>query len=107
MFNKSFSCKVMTDAEGRFSASTPVEGSSMFPVHVNIHATLEWPADTKLTGTFAIAPAAARQFSGSTNQSVDLGKWQVARGLNTAVATGATEPARANTELTVQFSAKL
>jgi hypothetical protein len=107
MFNKSFSCTVTTDANGQFQSSTPVEGPHMFTVHVNVHAKLLAPADTTVSGTFTIAPAAARQFNGSTNESVDLGKWQINKGTSTAVAAGSTNPARPNTQLTVQFDASL
>ena len=107
MFNKSFTCSVTTDANGHFQASTPVEASHMFSFHVDVQATLLQPADTAVSGTFAISPAAACQFHGSTNQIVDLGKWQVAKGPNTAVSAGSTNPVRPNTELTVRFDAKL
>jgi hypothetical protein len=107
MFNKSFSCTVMTDASGCFQASTPVQASKLFSVHVNVQATLLSPADTAVSGTFAIAPAAACTFHGSTNEKVDLGKWKVASGDNTAIASGSTNPARPNTQLTVKFDAEL
>jgi hypothetical protein len=107
MFDKSFTCSVTTDANGHFQASTPVEASHMFTFRVDIKATLLSPADTAVSGTFAIAPAAACNFHGSTNESVDLGKWQVPKGTNTAVATGSTNPVRPNTELTVRFDAQL
>ncbi len=79
----------------------------MFSVHVNVQATLLSPPDTAVSGTFAIAPAAAAQFQGSTNEKVMLGKWKVASGGNTAIATGSTNPPRANTALTVRFDAEL
>ena len=107
MFNRSYTCSVTTDANGHFQAFTPVEASRMFSFHVDVRATLLQPAETAVSGTFAISPAAAVQFHGSTNQAVDLGKWQVAKGPNTAVSTGSTNPARPNTELTVRFDAKL
>jgi hypothetical protein len=107
MFNQSFTCTVTTDANGHFQSSTAVQGSHMFAVHVDVQAKLISPADTAVTGTFAIAPAAAREFHGATNESVDLGKWQVAKGTNTAIASGSTNPPRPNAELTVQFDAKL
>jgi hypothetical protein len=107
MFNKSFTCSVTTDANGHFQASTPVEASKIFSIHANVQATLLAPADTTVSGTFAIAPAAAAEFHGSTNQKIDLGKWKVASGANTAVATGSTNPVRPNTALTVKFDAEL
>jgi hypothetical protein len=107
MFNKSFTCSVTTDANGHFRASTPVEASRMLSVHVNVRATLLSPADTAVSGTFSIVPAAVREFHGSTNDTVELGKWKVAAGINTAVAAGSTTPARQNTELTVRFDASL
>ncbi len=79
----------------------------MFSVHADIQATLLSPADTNLTGTFAIGPAAARSFSGVTNGSVHLGKWQIAKGSNMAIAAGKTNPARPHTEIVVQFDASL
>lgn len=107
MFNKSFTCSVTTDEIGRFQASAPVEASKMFSVHVNVQATILSPADTAITGTFAIAPAAASEFHGSTNEKVVLGKWKVAAGSNMAIASGSTNPVRANTALTVRFDAEL
>jgi hypothetical protein len=107
MFSKSFTCSVVTDANGRFQASAPVEASHMLSVHVDIQATLLSPADTAVSGTFAIAPAAACEFHGSTAQSVELGKWKVPAGTNTAIAQGSTNPVRANTELAVRFDARL
>ena len=107
MFNKSFTCSVTTDAKGNFQASTPVQASKMFSVHVNVQATLISPADTAVSGTFAIAPAAACKFQGSTNDKVELGKWKVAAGDNTAIATGSTSPVRPNAALTVRFDAEL
>jgi|SRR5277367_3388254 len=107
MFNKSFTCSVTTDASGNFQASTPVQASKMLSVHVNVQATLISPVDTAVSGTFAIAPAAACNFHGSTNEKVELGKWKVEAGNNTAIATGSTNPARANTALTVRFDAEL
>jgi hypothetical protein len=107
MFNKSFTCSVTTDQKGNFQASTPVQASKMFSVHVDVQATLISPADTAVTGTFAIAPAAACAFHGSTNDTVELGKWKVAAGDNVAIATGSTNPVRPNAALTVRFDAKL
>jgi hypothetical protein len=77
MFNKTFNCAVMTDANGRFQASTPVMASKILSVHVNVQAVLLSPADTTVSGTFTIAPAAAFEFQGSTNEKVELGKWKV------------------------------
>jgi hypothetical protein len=79
----------------------------MFSVHVNVRATLLSPMDTTVSGTFTVAPAAASEFHGSTNQEVDLGKWKVAAGSNTAIATGWTNPVRAITALSVRFDAEL
>jgi hypothetical protein len=107
MFNKSFTCSVTTDANGQFQASTPVEASKMLTVHVDVRATLLSPADTAVSGTFTISPAAACEFHGSTNESVDLGTWKITAGTNTAVASGITVPAKPNTELTVRFDASL
>jgi hypothetical protein len=107
MFNRSFTCSVTTDAKGSFQASTPVQASKMFSVHVDVQATLLSPADTAVSGTFAISPAAACEFHGSTNERVELGKWKVAAGNNAAIATGSTNPVRANTALTVMFDAEL
>ena len=107
LFNKSFTCSVTTDANGSFQVSTPVVASKLFAVHMAVQATLLSPADTAVSGTFAIAPVAACQFHGSTNEKVELGKWKVAAGNNTAIATGSTNPVRANTALTVQFDAEL
>ena len=107
MFNKTFSCTVMTDAKGRFHASTPVMASKILTVHVDVQATLISPANTTVNGTFAIAPGVALEFQGSTNERVALGKWKVFSGNNTAVAAGTTNPVRANTALSVQFDAEL
>ena len=107
MFNKSFTCSVTTDAHGNFEASTPVEASKLFSIHANVQATLLAPADTVVSGTFAIVPAPATEFHGSTNQKIELGKWKVAAGDNKAITTGSTNPARANTVLTVRFDAEL
>jgi hypothetical protein len=107
MFNKSFTCSVTTDANGQFQASTPVEASKMLTVHVDVRATLLSPADTAVSGTFAISPAASCEFHGSTNESVDLGTWRIKAGTNTAVASGVTLPVKPNTELTVRFDASL
>ncbi len=107
MFNKSITCSVTTDANGTFQVSAPVEASKIFSVHVDIQATLISPADTAVSGTFAIAPAAATQFKGSTNEKVGLGRWKLAAGGNIAVSAGSTNPVRANTALTVKFDAEL
>jgi hypothetical protein len=105
MFNKSFTCTVSTDEKGHFQSSTPVEGTHMFAIHAGIRATLISPADTAVSGTFAIAPAEPREFSGQTSDTIDLGKWQIAKGTNTATASGFTTPARVNTQLVVRFDA--
>lgn len=105
MFNKSFTCNVSTDENGHFQSSTPVEGTHMFAIHAGIRATLLSPAETVVSGTFAIAPAEPREFSGRTSDTIDLGKWQVAKGTNTAVAAGTTTPPRINTQLVVRFDA--
>jgi hypothetical protein len=105
MFNKTFTCNITTDENGAFQSSTPVEGTHMFAIHADIRARLISPPDTTVSGTFAIAPAAAREFSGKTSETIDLGKWQVAKGTNTATASGVTTPARAHAQLVVQFDA--
>jgi len=107
MFSKSFTCSVTTDANGHFQASTPVEASSMISVHVDVHATLLSPAATSVNGTFSIAPGLAFPFHGSTNQTVDMGRWKVPAGTGTAIATGTTNPVRPNTALSVRFDANL
>jgi hypothetical protein len=107
MFSKSFTCNVTTDAKGHFEASTPVEASNLLAVHVDIQATLLSPAETAVNGTFSIAPGLAFPFHGSTNQTVDLGRWKVPAGNATATASGATNPVRPNTALTVRFDAHL
>jgi hypothetical protein len=107
MFNKSITCTVDTDAAGQFQVSTSVQASRMFAVHVDVQAMLVSPSDTALSGTFAIAPAAAFQFTGSTNEKVELGKWRLNAGDNTASATGTTNPVRPNCKLTVRFEASL
>lgn len=107
MFSKSFSCTVTTDANGHFQASTPVEASAIMSVHVDVQATLLSPPDTAVNGTFAISPAAAFPFHGSTNQTVDLGRWKIPAGNTTAVAAGTTNPVRPNTALSVRFDAHL
>jgi len=99
MFSKSFTCSVTTDANGNFQASTPVSASHLISVHVDVKATLLSPADTELNGTFAIAGSQANQFHGSTNETVDLGSWKVPA--------GSTNPAWANTEISVRLDAHL
>jgi hypothetical protein len=107
MFSKSFTCSVTTDGDGNFQASTPVSASHLVSVHVDVKATLLSPADTELNGTFAIAGSQANQFHGSTNETVDLGSWKVPAGSTTAVTSGSTNPARANTEISVRLDAHL
>ena len=107
MFNKSITCSVTTDAKGNFQASTPVHASKMFSVHVDVQATLISPADTAVSGTFAISPLTACEFQGSTNEKIELGKWKIAAGNNMAIATGSTNPVRPNMALTVRFDAEL
>jgi hypothetical protein len=105
MFNKSFTCTITTDDKGHFQSSTPVEGTHMFAIHAGIIAVLISPQDTTVSGTFSIAPAATREFTGKTGETIDLGKWQVAKGTNTAAASGFTTPARPNAQLVVKFDA--
>jgi hypothetical protein len=107
MFSKSFTCSVTTDASGHFQASTPVEASSIISVHIDVQATLLSPAGTSVNGTFSIAPGLAFPFHGSTNQTVDLGRWKVPAGTVDAIATGTTNPVRPNTALSVRFDANL
>lgn len=106
MFNKNFTCTVTTDESGHFQSSTTVEGTHLFNVYAQIYVVLISPPDTKLAGTFQIAPAAAQEFSASTSEKVDLGEWRIAMATNSVVASGTTSPVRANAQLVVQFEAR-
>jgi hypothetical protein len=108
MFEKSFTLVVTTDGQGHFHSSQPV--TSPFSLDVKISATVLSPAGITLQSSFALgstdgAAADPIQFTVASGETVDLGKWSVIAGedANVATATGFTEPATADTEISVQF----
>jgi hypothetical protein len=110
MFEQSFTLTVPTDSEGRFCSTKAI--SSPFSLDVKISATLESPEGIKIHGSFSLRPrtgdaVAPFTFSVSSGETADLGKWRAVAGddANLAAAEGYTEPAAANSEVTVQFVA--
>jgi hypothetical protein len=111
MFEQSFTLSVTTDAEGNFHSAQPV--TSPFALDVKIRATLQSPEGATIYSTFTLSPsegptAEPLAFTGTTGQTVNLGKWSVVAGddANVATATGHTEPPMPETELTVEFIAE-
>jgi len=110
MFEKSFTLVVTTDAQGHFRSAEPV--TSPFSLDVKITARLLSPDGIAVRSSFLLGPAEGTaatplEFSAATGETVDLGKWSVIAGddANIATAVGLTEPAAAETEISVEFVA--
>jgi hypothetical protein len=110
MFEQSFTLTVPTDAEGRFRSAQEI--SSPFSLDVKISATLQSPGGITIHASFSMASKEDSKvepvtFSLGSGETVDLGKWKAIAGddANLASAEGHTEPAAANSEITVLFVA--
>jgi hypothetical protein len=110
MFEQSFTLTVPTDADGRFRSTQAI--SSPFSLDVKISAILQSPEGIKIHASFSLAPkegnaVAPFTFSLGSGETADLGKWKAIAGddANLAAAEGYTEPASADSEITVLFVA--
>jgi hypothetical protein len=110
MFEQSFTLTVPTDANGYFRSAQAI--SSPFSLDVKISAQLQSPEGIKIHASFSLSPkegdaAEPLKFSMSSGETADLGKWKAIAGddANLAAAEGQTEPARANSDVTVLFVA--
>jgi hypothetical protein len=111
MFEQSFTLTVETDAQGRFHSTQQI--SSPLSLDVKITAKLQTPYPFAIQASFRLtnpeAPGVEPQtFLLSSGETADLGKWRAIAGENANVATaeGFTEPAAADTAITVLFVAE-
>ncbi len=94
---------VTTDSEGKFHATTTVQ-DPVWGMTVSLKAAVITPPNITLSGTFALGSHTGRAFVVATGQTVDLGEWKVAHGMNTVSASGQAESATPNTAITVEIS---
>ena len=107
--NRKFTVK--TDAAGAFETEQIVNPPGPFGFTVQLKAKLVEPSDTIISGKLDCDAADgkprndARDFTVRTNETSDLGEWQLDGGDNIIRLSGSTEPARADTELVIEITA--
>ena len=103
--------EITTDASGNFTHTATK--SVLFGITVGITGTLLSPANETVNGTFQIVSQDGsvtnppKQLQAVTGQQVDLGRWQLAHGVNQISVAGSTVPAAANAQLSFQIDASL
>jgi len=103
--------EITTDASGNFTHT--VSKNVLFGIRVGITGTLLSPANETVNGTFQIVSQDGsvtnppKQLQAVTGQQVDLGRWQLAHGVNQISVTGSTAPVAANAQLSFQIEASL
>lgn len=105
--------KVTTDASGAFEATQTFNPPGPFGFTVELRAKLVAPADTTLSGELDCDAANgntqndAQNFSISSGETANLGKWRLSGGDNIIRIAGQTDPAQPDTEVEIEVAAEI